>query len=151
MFRMYNSCGCFDVVYLFKQNTAYWVRISDWSSDVCSSDLVEQLDHGLEVGHRLRGVVEHDVELVAVGAQRLRERPGLAPIGVDAPAPFGQVGDVAVDDCDLVPAPGQLEDEVQPDVAVDSCDQRSQRPSASVRAARYTASDRKSTRLNSSH
>src|SRR3546814_5581769 len=25
----------------FKQNTAYEMRISDWSSDVCSSDLVE--------------------------------------------------------------------------------------------------------------
>src|SRR3546814_9075664 len=27
-------------VFFFKQNTAYEVRISDWSSDVCSSDLV---------------------------------------------------------------------------------------------------------------
>src|SRR3546814_7488300 len=26
---------------LFKQKTAYEMRISDWSSDVCSSDLVE--------------------------------------------------------------------------------------------------------------
>src|SRR3546814_9899445 len=26
-------------VYLFKQKTAYEMRISDWSSDVCSSDL----------------------------------------------------------------------------------------------------------------
>src|SRR3546814_3656008 len=26
-------------VYFFKQKTAYEVRISDWSSDVCSSDL----------------------------------------------------------------------------------------------------------------
>src|SRR3546814_3288118 len=25
--------------FFFKQNTAYGVRISDWSSDVCSSDL----------------------------------------------------------------------------------------------------------------
>src|SRR3546814_10046153 len=27
------------VVFFFKQKTAYEVRISDWSSDVCSSDL----------------------------------------------------------------------------------------------------------------
>src|SRR3546814_1760738 len=27
-------------VFLFKQRTAYEMRISDWSSDVCSSDLV---------------------------------------------------------------------------------------------------------------
>src|SRR3546814_11426940 len=33
------------VVFFFKQKTAYEMRISDWSSDVCSSDLVgEQPD-----------------------------------------------------------------------------------------------------------
>src|SRR3546814_20045862 len=30
------SIGCF----FFKQKTAYEMRISDWSSDVCSSDLI---------------------------------------------------------------------------------------------------------------
>src|SRR3546814_6946791 len=45
---------CFDSVYVmyilrnetfffFKQKTAYEMRISDWSSDVCSSDLAENL------------------------------------------------------------------------------------------------------------
>src|SRR3546814_9047870 len=29
-------------VFFFKQKTAYEMRISDWSSDVCSSDLVER-------------------------------------------------------------------------------------------------------------
>src|SRR3546814_4711359 len=29
------------VVFFFKQKTAYEMRISDWSSDVCSSDLSE--------------------------------------------------------------------------------------------------------------
>src|SRR3546814_13216578 len=28
--------------FFFKQKTAYEMRISDWSSDVCSSDLVDQ-------------------------------------------------------------------------------------------------------------
>src|SRR3546814_7707368 len=28
-------------VFFFKQKTAYEMRISDWSSDVCSSDLIE--------------------------------------------------------------------------------------------------------------
>src|SRR3546814_13925035 len=32
------SCVCL-VFFLFKQKTAYEMRISDWSSDVCSSDL----------------------------------------------------------------------------------------------------------------
>src|SRR3546814_3805697 len=31
-------CGC--VFFFCKQKTAYEMRISDWSSDVCSSDLV---------------------------------------------------------------------------------------------------------------
>src|SRR3546814_5097730 len=30
---------CSLIVYFFKQKTAYELRISDWSSDVCSSDL----------------------------------------------------------------------------------------------------------------
>src|SRR3546814_1406667 len=30
------------LVFFFKQKTAYEMRISDWSSDVCSSDLLEQ-------------------------------------------------------------------------------------------------------------
>src|SRR3546814_1475865 len=31
------------VVFFFKQKTAYEMRISDWSSDVCSSDLLADL------------------------------------------------------------------------------------------------------------
>src|SRR3546814_1640927 len=30
----------FGLVFFFKQKTAYELRISDWSSDVCSSDLL---------------------------------------------------------------------------------------------------------------
>src|SRR3546814_15569389 len=32
-------CSCVIVFFFFKQKTAYEMRISDWSSDVCSSDL----------------------------------------------------------------------------------------------------------------
>src|SRR3546814_2241418 len=35
-------CGLSLVCFFFKQKTAYEMRISDWSSDVCSSDLFEQ-------------------------------------------------------------------------------------------------------------
>src|SRR3546814_1303411 len=35
---MLSYCICI-VVFFFKQKTAYEMRISDWSSDVCSSDL----------------------------------------------------------------------------------------------------------------
>src|SRR3546814_10783699 len=34
---LYICCVC--VFFFFKQKTAYEMRISDWSSDVCSSDL----------------------------------------------------------------------------------------------------------------
>src|SRR3546814_9083270 len=33
------SCVCIVVFFFFKQKTAYEMRSSDWSSDVCSSDL----------------------------------------------------------------------------------------------------------------
>src|SRR3546814_4989631 len=32
-------CLCSILIFFFKQKTAYEMRISDWSSDVCSSDL----------------------------------------------------------------------------------------------------------------
>src|SRR3546814_15542623 len=54
--------------FFFKQKTAYEMRISDWSSDVCSSDLLDPADapaeHAEAVDHRR----------VAVGAD---ERVGI--------------------------------------------------------------------------
>src|SRR3546814_5348108 len=41
---------CVYIFFFFKQKTAYEMRISDWSSDVCSSDLVVRA-----VGDALRG------------------------------------------------------------------------------------------------
>src|SRR3546814_4839037 len=35
--------GTRGVLFFFKQKTAYDMRISDWSSDVCSSDLPEEI------------------------------------------------------------------------------------------------------------
>src|SRR3546814_3585135 len=54
MSYLFYSILCF---FFFKQKTAYEMRISDWSSDVCSSDLNFQylkarLQHRL--GHRQR-------------------------------------------------------------------------------------------------
>src|SRR3546814_10758108 len=43
---------------VFKQKTAYEMRISDWSSDVCSSDLVEAKDI-----HAARGKVSGDTNV----------------------------------------------------------------------------------------
>src|SRR3546814_1392684 len=39
----------FAVLFFFKQKTAYEMRISDWSSDVCSSDLVQSTRYNAKV------------------------------------------------------------------------------------------------------
>src|SRR3546814_3919543 len=41
------------VFFFFKQKTAYEMRISDWSSDVCSSDLLLEDLHVTGAVHRL--------------------------------------------------------------------------------------------------
>src|SRR3546814_8992008 len=47
------------ILFFFKQKTAYEIRISDWSSDVCSSDLVPLRPHaraeGAAAARRFRG------------------------------------------------------------------------------------------------
>src|SRR3546814_16285877 len=48
---------CLIFFFFFKQKTAYEMRISDWSSDVCSSDLVLGVEAGVLAG---------DVALVVV-------------------------------------------------------------------------------------
>src|SRR3546814_3031884 len=52
------------VFFFFKQKTAYEMRISDWSSDVCSSDLTldevrETLGGDAELFAEAYGVTEH--------------------------------------------------------------------------------------------
>src|SRR3546814_1396707 len=42
---LHSSCfslSCYYIFFFFKQKTAYEMRISDWSSDVCSSDLADE-------------------------------------------------------------------------------------------------------------
>src|SRR3546814_12780382 len=72
----------------FKQNTAYEMRISDWSSDVCSSDLVLLgRRHGLEyaalAGPQQRAAARHpDLpgrSLVGEGPPALRPAGGGEP------------------------------------------------------------------------
>src|SRR3546814_19107707 len=38
------------MVFFFKQKTAYEMRISDWSSDVCSSDLAPEAGRSADIG-----------------------------------------------------------------------------------------------------
>src|SRR3546814_956831 len=71
MMTVYDVCFSVDLVvfiFFFKQKTAYDMRISDWSSDVCSSDL-DQMTHFRMIGtaetkrvhvrHRSRAHGEH--------------------------------------------------------------------------------------------
>src|SRR3546814_4235894 len=61
---------CYLIFFFFKQKTAYEMRISDWSSDVCSSDLaLAPSDAPLQVGDADGGAGDHaeGAEQVAVG------------------------------------------------------------------------------------
>src|SRR3546814_3072538 len=84
----------FDVCF-FKQKTAYEMRISDWSSDVCSSDLLALgglllVDHRLQVGRFLlrvghcgrRQLAEHLVDRFGRLGRVVVERVG--GVGLEA-------------------------------------------------------------------
>src|SRR3546814_5942583 len=45
-------CLLFCVLFFFKRKTAYEMRISDWSSDVCSSDLLCLRARGIGFGEQ---------------------------------------------------------------------------------------------------
>src|SRR3546814_2759863 len=72
----------------FKQKTAYEMRISDWSSDVCSSDLVidmHLMPRGAQIFGRgqARGPRADDADrLAGRGARVQRFDPALGPSGV---------------------------------------------------------------------
>src|SRR3546814_14285884 len=57
------------VFFFFKQKTAYGMRISDWSSDVCSSDLVGDL-LAFPQGAETRALDARDVNECILGAVR---------------------------------------------------------------------------------
>src|SRR3546814_3052367 len=63
------------VFFFFKQKTAYEMRISDWSSDVCSSDLSSALNRvgtpGKSVGRR-RAMVFNKVSISKRGSRMIR-------------------------------------------------------------------------------
>src|SRR3546814_12471491 len=76
-------------VFFFKQKTAYEMRISDWSSDVCSSDLRNRPTQGVDrfagthqVQHRMNGLIATDPEYRGAGNEpRVRARDQLHEAG----------------------------------------------------------------------
>src|SRR3546814_2371695 len=57
---------CF-LVFFFKQKTAYEMRISDWSSDVCSSDL----ERGMVDSERI-AIIGHSMGSIAANHMLMR-------------------------------------------------------------------------------
>src|SRR3546814_9801972 len=96
------GCDCgHDLFFFFKQKTAYELRISDWSSDVCSSDLrlcrdvwglkIADLYSTQEAGYLALQCPEHEhyhVQSEAVLLEVLDEE--------DRPCRPGEVGRVVV-------------------------------------------------------
>src|SRR3546814_3209736 len=73
--------------FFFKQKTAYEMRISDWSSDVCSSDLaafalmaetgpvkVKQADRGSWFSHKAEEARPYSYKVYQIGRASCRER-----------------------------------------------------------------------------
>src|SRR3546814_8572230 len=87
--------------FFFKQKTAYEMRISDWSSDVCSSDLredvdalqpavarvVEHLAHGGAGDHHAHRDVDLGLEHGSLEDRRFQAVAGLAAAEVQADGP----------------------------------------------------------------
>src|SRR3546814_7204064 len=60
------------LVFFFKQKTAYELRISDWSSDVRSSDLVDAIEHNYpEIANAIRA--HGDAVLAGVNSSTIRQ------------------------------------------------------------------------------
>src|SRR3546814_3425400 len=85
-------------VFFFKQKTAYEMRISDWSSDVCSSDLITQhervmphLHLSLQSGDNMilkRMKRRHSREQAIALIQRIKAARPETAIGADIIAGF---------------------------------------------------------------
>src|SRR3546814_6710484 len=83
--------------FFFKQKTAYEMRISDWSSDVCSSDLPMHLDADYARRARIIGIEMHGIGVARYTGKQgdVRIRDGLAECGFHT---FGKIFDaVAVE------------------------------------------------------
>src|SRR3546814_6702404 len=85
-------------VFFFKQKTAYEMRISDWSSDVCSSDLAQHRGAGID---RQRMRRDHD---------RIGRGPGRMVRSGRGDLPAGCTGGQRDQQADGHAAPGVAQD-----------------------------------------
>src|SRR3546814_7601694 len=111
------TCVCFFVLFFFfKQKTAYEMRISDWSSDVCSSDLmpadvkvteryVAALQYGL-ARIRQEGRRALDLRLIhELHAQLMQDEVGRFPVGAYRTDQVWIGASHRIEDATFVPAP----------------------------------------------
>src|SRR3546814_9786173 len=89
-------------VFLFKQKTAYEMRISDWSSDVCSSDLTKRQPIGggsvttLRSGHRLEAPEMPTGKVAVQAPPELQPHEGAGNAMMMAIPMLGSVGSILV-------------------------------------------------------
>src|SRR3546814_1190909 len=76
--------GVLYLFFFFKQQTAYEMRISDWSSDVCSSDLI-RLSVGISKKPWIWSACRSSVSTRLAPAAVIRLATSLAEIGVRGP------------------------------------------------------------------
>src|SRR3546814_4726799 len=82
----YGACHLtISIFIVLKQKTAYEMRISDWSSDVCSSDLWRPCPQGIPGTRRQRLVAPYAV-VFARTSPRIQARAVEAHIGRQLPA-----------------------------------------------------------------
>src|SRR3546814_6960799 len=72
---LFSNFLCYVFFFFFKQKTAYEMRISDWSSDVCSSDLLRTLADEI-IGEDVRHPRTQGVSLIAVWKIGCRDAHG---------------------------------------------------------------------------
>src|SRR3546814_15694046 len=71
---------CYVHFFVFKQKTAYEMRISDWSSDVCSSDLPVVIGRRAEWARPVRfGEMVAGEQIDEVEIRRVGQRPAPEP------------------------------------------------------------------------
>src|SRR3546814_19121161 len=113
------------VFFFFKQKTAYEMRISDWSSDVCSSDLLRRVGardgkiHQRRKGAKIGLLFEHH-------DMRAGDDHPLALVGVDLPGEQLEQSRLA-----RAVAADQRQPVARPDLAVDILEQ----PAAALHTA----------------
>src|SRR3546814_3747701 len=134
---------CMDLcLFFFKQKTAYEMRISGWSSDVCSSDLFQDPYSSLNPRKRVASLISMPLRAHRIGTsqeqrrqvEEMAELVGLPRRALDSPPnelSGGQRQRVAIARALIM----------RPDIVI--CDEPTSALDVSV--------DRKSTRLNSSH